>query len=302
MRSDRDPSLEPVPDDPRDDLRDDLAGVPLYASAEEVAYAAELAALDRAEDAALRAEWDAAGYDLPGLDEAGLDVPVDDAAWDAALAELADDDALIGALHGPAHAADLMLVDSIDPASLTSQHARLDYLRACDRIAAKVAAHRGDVVVALVGERSSQAYLPEVHAEHELALAERTSKYAAGKLIERSRALATSFPGFAAALRAGEVSELHCTVLVERTRVVVDEAVLAQIEHRVLRKARRMTAGQLAGEVAKAVALLDRDAAANPGNVVASARERSMSLPAAYFDVRSASASSCSAWTSGRYA
>ena len=302
MRSDPGPSLEPVPDAPRDDPRDDSTGVPLYATAEEVAYAAELAALDRAEDAALRAEWAAAGFDVPGLDVAGFDVPVDDAAWDEALAELADDDALIGALRGPAHAADLMLVDSIDPASLTSQHARLDYLRACDRIAAKVAAHRGDVVVALVGERSSQAYLPEVHAEHELALAERTSKYAAGKLIERSRALAASFPGFAAALRAGEVSELHCTVLVERTRVVVDEAVLAQIERRVLPKARRMTAGQLATEVAKAIALLDRDAAANPGNVVASARDRSMSLPAAYFDVRSASASSCSAWTSGRYA
>jgi Domain of unknown function (DUF222) len=188
-------------------------------------------------------------------------VPVDDAAWDAALAELADDDALISALHGPAHAADLMLVASIDPASLTSQHARLDYLRACDRISAKVAAHRGGVVVALVGERSSEAYLPEVHAEHELALAERTSKYAAGKLIERSRALATTFPGFAAALRAGEVSELHCTVLVERTRVVADPTVLAEIERRVLAKATRMTAGQLAGEVAKAIALLDRDAA-----------------------------------------
>ncbi|MDA8435021.1 MAG: hypothetical protein M0Z98_03440, partial [Actinomycetales bacterium] len=126
--------------------------MPLYATAEEVAYAAELAALDRAEDAALRAEWDAAGFDVPGLDGAGFEVPVDDAAWDAALAELADDDALVGALRGPAHAADLMLVDSIDPASLCSQHARLDYLRACDRIAAKVAAHRGDVVVALVGE------------------------------------------------------------------------------------------------------------------------------------------------------
>ncbi|MDA8434506.1 MAG: hypothetical protein M0Z98_00805, partial [Actinomycetales bacterium] len=78
MRSDPDPSLEPVPDDPRDDLRDDVSGVPLYATAEEVAYAAELAALDRAEDAALRAEWAEAGYDVPGLDAAGFDVPVDD--------------------------------------------------------------------------------------------------------------------------------------------------------------------------------------------------------------------------------
>ncbi|MDA8435542.1 MAG: DUF222 domain-containing protein, partial [Actinomycetales bacterium] len=258
MRSDPDPSLEPVPDDPRADLTE----LPLYATAEEVAYAAELAALDRADHAALRAEWAAAGYDLPDLDAAGFDVPVDDAAWDEALAELADDDALVGALQGPAHAADLMLVESIDPRSLTSKHAQVDYLQACDRIAAKVSAHRSDAVVALAGERSSAAYLTEIHAEHELALAERTSKYAAGKLIERSRALATTFPGFAAALRAGEVSELHCTVLVERTRVVADPAVLAEIERRVLPKARRMTAGQLAGEVAKAIALLDRDAAA----------------------------------------
>jgi hypothetical protein len=89
MRSDRDPSLEPIPDDPR--------GVPLYAT-EEVACAAELAALDRADDAALRAEWTSAGYDAVGLDAAGFDVPVDDAAWDAALAELVSDEALIEGL------------------------------------------------------------------------------------------------------------------------------------------------------------------------------------------------------------
>ena len=66
MSSDRDPGPEPVPGDPRRDAVDlpvdappahaDVLDVPLYATAEEVAYAAELAALDRAEDAVLRAE------------------------------------------------------------------------------------------------------------------------------------------------------------------------------------------------------------------------------------------------------
>jgi phage I-like protein len=158
MRSDRDPSLEPVPDDP--------AGVPCYATAEDVAYAEQLAAADRAEDAALRAEYAAAGFD----------VPVGDAAWDAALAELVSDDAAIGGLAGRVHEADLMLLASVDPRSLGSQHARLDYVQACDRVAAFTASLRHAAVVALVGERSSGAYLPELHAEHELSLAERTSR------------------------------------------------------------------------------------------------------------------------------
>ncbi len=50
-------------------------------------------------------------------------------------------------------------------------------------------------------------------------------------------------------------------MLVERTRVVTDPAVLAEIERRVLGKATRLTPGQFGGEVAKAIALLDRDAA-----------------------------------------
>jgi len=139
---------------------------------------------------------------------------------------------------------------------------RVDYLRALDRIAARVASMRHAAVVALVGERSSEAYLPEVALEHEISVARRTSRYAAGKAIEVARALATTFPGFAAALRAGEITDGHCSILVEKTRVVADEAVLAEIERRVLPKARRLTAGEFAGEVAKVIARLDRDAAA----------------------------------------
>ncbi len=247
MRSDPGPSLEPVPDDPRADLVD----VPLYATAEEVAYAEQLAALDRADDAAARAEWAAAGFEVDPIDP----------LWDDLLADLASDVELLARMSGPAHEADLMALASIDPRSLPSPHARVDYLQRCDRVAALVASRRAEAVVALAGETSTEAYLPEVAVEHEVATARRTSTYAAGKLIETSRALATTFPGFAAALRAGEVSEAHCSVLVERTRVVTDPAVLAEIERRTLGKATRLTPGQFGGEVAKAIALLDRDAA-----------------------------------------
>ena len=219
-------------------------GLPIRATAEEKAFAASLAELDRADrEAGL-------------LDDA--DFP-ESAPWDEPVLS---DDELVASLGRSVHEADLMLLASIDPRDLAENLVRVDYLRALDRIAARVASLRHDAVVAMVGERSSEAYLPEVALEHEISVARRTSRYAAGRAIEVARALATTFPGFAAALRAGEVSDPHCSILVEKTRVVADEAVHAEIERRVLPKARRLTAGEFAGEVAKTIARLDRDAAA----------------------------------------
>ena len=134
------------------------------------------------------------------------------------------------------------------------------------------AAKRQDVIVATAGESSSQAYLAEVHLEHELSVAARSSRYAAGKAIEVARALATTFPGSGAALATGEVSELYCRILVEKTRVVADETVLAEIERRVLPKAKRLAPGEFGGEVAKAVARLDRDATQRAKNARATRR------------------------------
>jgi hypothetical protein len=214
-----------------------------YATAEDVAYAAALAELDRAD------------RESGGCYDADLEAAP---AWDG-VEPCVDD--LVASLAGAVSASDLLLLDSIDPRSLAEDLNRVDYLRALDRVEALVAAKRNDVIVAMVGETSSEAYLPEVHLEHELSVARRTSRYTAGKAIEVARALATSFPGFADALRAGEVSEAHCTILVEKTRVVADEDVLAEIERRVLPKAKRMPAGEFGGEVSKAIARLDRDAA-----------------------------------------
>jgi len=195
--------------------------VVLGPSDDDVALVSELAELDRADrEAGL----------LDDLDTAGP------APWDEAVVS---DDELVASLGRTVHEADLMLLASIDPRDLSENLVRVDYLRALDRIAARVASMRHAAVVALVGERSSEAYLPEVALEHEISVARRTSRYAAGKAIEVARALATTFPGFAAALRAGEITDGHCSILVEKTRVVADETVLAEIERRVLPKARR---------------------------------------------------------------
>jgi hypothetical protein len=218
------------------------------------------------------AELDHADREDTSFYDADLDAPP---AWEVDV--LADDE-VVASLSGQVGAADLLLLDSIDPRSLSENLNRMVYLRALDRVEGFVAAKRHEVIVAMVGARSCEAYLPEVHLEHEIAMARRTSRYAAGRAIEVARALATTFPGFAAALRDGEVSETHCKILVEKTRVVADEDVLAEIERRVLPKAKRMPAGELGGEVARVIARLDRDAAARAKNARATRRVWSRQL------------------------
>ena len=208
-----------MPAGPRD-------GVTGYATAQDVAYAAELAELDR-QDRESGVGFDPEVEALP--------------AWDDVV--LHDED-LVAGLAVRVTAGDLALLDSIDPRALSQDLNRVDYLKALDRFDALLAAKRADALVATVGATSSEAYLSEVHLEHEISTARRTSRYAAGIAIELARALATTFPGFADALRAGEVSEAHCKILVEKTRVVADDKVLAEIERRVLPKAKRLAAGK----------------------------------------------------------
>ena len=212
--------------DPRTPSDGDLGwdGLPIWATAEERGFAASLVELDRADrEAGL----------LDDLDTAGP------APWDEAVVS---DDELVASLGRTVHEADLMLLASIDPRDLSENLVRVDYLRALDGIAARVASLR-HAAVRRDGRRDLERGLPpEVALEHEISVARRTSRYAAGKAIEVARALATTFPGFAAALRAGEITDGHCSILVEKTRVVADETVLAEIERRVLPKARRLTA------------------------------------------------------------
>ncbi len=168
---------------------------------------------------------------------------------------------LVGDLRGRVSPLDLVVLAAPASADESSAH-KVARLQGLDRVAALVASVRHDVLVDLAGEDSSEQLLAEMHVEHEVAVARRTSRYSAGRSIENPRALATVFVGFADALRAEEVSEAHVSMLVERTRVVSDPAALVEIGRRALPKARRMTPGELGKELAAIIADVDPDAAA----------------------------------------
>ena len=189
----------------------------------------------------------------------------DDADWDLAAWDLeaSTDDSLVEGLGTRAvHAADLLLLASVDPARLSENVLRLEYVAAARRVEAYTASLRFAAEVALVGSRPSGNLMAETAAEHEVAVASTISRYAAGRELENARALCSTFAAFGAALAAGEVSEQHCAVLVERTRFVHDEAALAEIERRALPRARRMPPGRFAREVLALVARFDPDAEA----------------------------------------
>jgi hypothetical protein len=104
--------------------------------------------------------------------------------------------------------------------------------------------------------------MEELHVEHELAVATRSSRYVAATSIERARTLVSTFPAFLEALASGQVSDAHCRKLVEGTRHTTDAAALATIGEVLLPKAKRLAPGPFEREVAKAVADFDPDAAA----------------------------------------
>jgi len=136
-----------------------FAEVVLGPSDDDVALVAELAELDRADrEAGL----------LDDLDTAGP------APWDEAVVS---DDELVASLGRGMHEADLMLLASIDPRDLSENLVRVDYLRALDRISARVASMRHAAVVAMVGPTSSEAYLPEVALEHEISVPNRNHRH-----------------------------------------------------------------------------------------------------------------------------
>jgi hypothetical protein len=213
-------------------------------TAEQRALARELSLADLAEDLGAAARADAEGWDRSLV-------------WER---ELESVDELVVALSGPAAAMDLVLLASIAPAELESAGARIAYLQCLDRVSGLTAALRAQVLVEIAGPVATGDHLLESSLEHEVAVARRSSRYGSGRSIENARALGSTFPGFAAALRVGEVSEAHVSMLVDRTRAVTDPAVLTAVEKRVLPKARRLPVGKFGDEVAAAVVDLDPDA------------------------------------------
>jgi hypothetical protein len=159
-------------------------------------------------------------------------------------------------------AADLLLLDSIDPAGLSDPRAVLRYLEIAGRLVGFTEALATRARVALAGAQTSGELMSEMHVEHELAVATKTSRQVAGLSIERARTLTSVFPQFLEALAQGRVSEAHCRFLVEGTRSVVDADALTAIGRVLLPKARQMAPGRFKREVAKAVAEHDPDATA----------------------------------------
>jgi hypothetical protein len=214
----------------------DDGDLPLFPSAEEVAYGRAMARCD--------------SHDLEPWES---DPPVDEV-------EPLTDDEVLEHLSAVPTAADLLLLESIDPMGLSSKAAILDYLRAAERVDAYAASLKARARVALAGVESSSELIAEIHVEKELAVATRSSQYAAGMAIERARVLTATFPRFLEALSAGQISEGHCRELVERTRACTNPEALAAVERVTLPKAQRMTPKQFGREVAKAIADVDPDA------------------------------------------
>jgi hypothetical protein len=213
---------------------------------EERAFAEALFAADRA-------AAEASGFVPEEWDEAPVGSPEHVPLTDAEL--LASGSPVPGA-------ADLLLLDSIDPASLRDPRDVLRYLEIAERLSGFTEALKTRARVALAGAEASGELMSELHVEHELALATTTSRHVAGLSIERARTLTSVFPAFLEALAEGRASEAHCRILVEGTRSVTDPDALATIGRILLPKARRMAPGPFRREVATAVADHDPDAAA----------------------------------------
>ncbi|MBI1379068.1 MAG: DUF222 domain-containing protein, partial [Frankiales bacterium] len=150
---------------------------------------------------------------------------------------------------------DLPLLVSVDPASLDREDA-LVYLRRVEAVTALVAGVRARALVAVAGADGSDS-MADRHAAMEVGVCARVGEGAAASAIATARVLHGCFPGFLAALDAGEVSEWHCRELVAGTRHVTDPDTVAALGARLLPRARRVTPARFRGEVARAVADLD---------------------------------------------
>jgi hypothetical protein len=156
---------------------------------------------------------------------------------------------------------DLGVLEAVDPAALSEPMDKLAVLKGLDKVEGLVGALRIRALTALGGTAPSGSLVDQMHLEHEIAVARRTSDYSAGRALDLARTITATFPEFLAALGAGRVSWSHLAVLVERTRFVQDPTALAEIGTRALVRALTRTPGQFATEVEKLVARFDPDAA-----------------------------------------
>ncbi|MBI1378912.1 MAG: DUF222 domain-containing protein, partial [Frankiales bacterium] len=184
-----------------------------------------------------------------------------------------DPSALLPLLEQPVDATDLILLEQVDGEAITEPAELIGYLAGGGRREARLASLRLAAEAAFANTacpdpRVSSSYV-EAAAEQEVAYATRTSAYGASKEIERALALKETFPGFRAALAAGEITERHCAALVDATRYLTDPDVLATIEAAALEKARTLTASELRKHLDKLISRHDPDATVRAHKAVA---------------------------------
>jgi hypothetical protein len=163
----------------------------------------------------------------------------------------------------------LGLLASLDP-HLLEDEARVDLLRAWERVAAMVAGQQQAALVA-VAEATEGRWLAEEEARHEVGAALRLSPAAAGERTWVATSLARRLPAALAALRAGDISYLQAAHLVSAVREVSDQAA-TEVETRVLVKAADQTLSEFKRSVARAVLSADPASAADRAEQAAADR------------------------------
>jgi hypothetical protein len=156
---------------------------------------------------------------------------------------------------------DLVGLAAIDPGRLPDDIDRLRMLKAVDRAQGKAEAFRMRTLLAVAGTEWSGDSERDRQVRHDIAVMLRISKNSAGAQVARARRLHQDAPSWLDALEAGEISLVHCLVLLDETEDVTDPDALAAIVARALVRARRRTAADLRGIVRALVADLDPDAA-----------------------------------------
>ncbi|MBI1377235.1 MAG: DUF222 domain-containing protein, partial [Frankiales bacterium] len=168
-------------------------------------------------------------------------------------------------LKRPVQATDALLLNRIDVEAISEPAELIDFIAVTARLEARLAAMRLAAEATFAAKAcpdstSAHASFADAAAEQEVAYATHNSMYGASKEIDRARALKELFPGFGAALAAGEITERHCAVLVDQTRHITDPEVLATIETQALEKARTLTPSELRRHLDKLIARHDPDA------------------------------------------
>jgi hypothetical protein len=155
----------------------------------------------------------------------------------------------------------LVELEAIDPGRLPLDLDRLRMLKAVDRAQGKVDAFRMRTLLAVAGEEWSGDSELDRQVRHDIGVMLRVSKNSIGAQVGRSRRLHQDAPAWLDALDAGEISLVHCLVLLDETEDVTDPDALAAIVARALVRAKRRTAADLRGIVRQLVAGLDPVAA-----------------------------------------